>query len=61
MAKTFWADCSVSPRYNEDTAKYLAEQWRVSLRAETEANTKKPGLQIENILGIAARLSGDNE
>jgi hypothetical protein len=43
---TIWAYCSVSSEYNQDSAKYVADQWAVSFRAETEG---------ENILGIVAR------
>jgi hypothetical protein len=49
MATTFWASCSVSPGYNDDTSKYLAEEWRVSLRECTEA------VEIDNIIGIVVR------
>ena len=55
MATTFWADCAVFPEYNEDTAKYLAEQWQVSLRAYSEKDMKTPGVHIQNILGIVVR------
>ena len=57
MATTFWASCSVWPGYNEDTSKYLAEEWRVSLRQCTEADMKTPtsGVDVENILGVVVR------
>lgn len=46
MTKTICAFCSVSSGYNQDTAKYVADQWGVSLRAESEG---------EEILGIVVR------
>lgn len=55
MATTFWADCAVFPAYNEDTAKYLADQWRVSLRAYSNEDMKTPGVHVKNILGIVVR------
>ena len=55
MATTFWADCAVFRGYNEDTSKYLADQWGVKLRAYSEEDMKTPGVHIYNILGIVVR------
>lgn len=55
MAKTFWADCPVFPEYNEDTAQFLKEQWRVNLRAVNEVELKEGGAPPENLLGIVVR------
>lgn len=55
MATTFWADCAVSTEYNQGTAKYLAEQWGVNLRAYSEQDMKTPGAHVENMLAIVLR------
>lgn len=53
MATTFWAYCSVSDGYNQDTAKYVAQHWSVTLREDSaDDNSETRGERIENVLGI---------
>jgi hypothetical protein len=58
MSKTIWAYCSVSPLYNQETAKYVSEHWGIELPSYTEEDMKKRGVDLENkdeILGIVVR------